>query len=207
MQQLAGQGNLAIMFPIAITIFLVAVLFVSRYAYRKWREDRASSRDNSSLRDGTYWRATVGEVIDGETVLVFDSERKLTLRLDSIACPPHGRYCSEVARSGLAELIDGKDIFYQAHMRDDLGRVVSTIFALCDGHWTNINVRMVGLGHAWVKRADLGHLSSERQDELERMERSAKTCRLGLWGAVDPVPPGLRRNGSGLDSAQRRCVH
>jgi len=206
MQQLAGQGSLVIILSIAFTIAFVAVLFLSRYAYRKWHQDRASSRQNAASRSGMYWRATVSEVIDGETVLVCDDGRKLTLRLDSIACPAHGRYCREIARRGLAELIDGKDIFYQAHARDDLGRVISTIFALIDGSWTNVNVRMAGLGHAWVKRADFCYLSSERQEELERMERSAKTCRLGLWGPVDPVMHAPRANGGDPESARRSRV-
>jgi len=206
MQQLAGQGSLAVLYPLAIAISIVAVLFISRYAYRKWWRGGASYREDSASLNGMYWRATVSEVIDGETVLVCDDDRKLTLRLDSIACPAHGRYSSEVARLGLAELIDGKDIFYQVHTRDELGRVLSTIFALIDGSWTNVNVRMVGLGHAWVRRTDFDHLSSERQEELDRMERSAKTCRLGLWGPVDPVPPGPRANGSDPEE-QRPRVH
>ncbi len=206
MQQLAGQVSLAVFPSLAIGISLVAVLLVSAYAYRQWRAGRAVSREYSASRNGMYWRATVAEVIDGETVRVCDDDRKLTLRLDSIACPAHGRYCSEIARRGLAELIDGKDIFYQAHACDELGRVVSTIFALIDGSWTNVNVRMVGLGHAWVKRADFDHLSIERQDELERMERSAKTCRLGLWGPVDPLPPVPRAN-DGDPEQQRPRVH
>jgi endonuclease YncB( thermonuclease family) len=209
MQHLAGQYDLAILVSIAaaitiLTLFLAAVR-ANRFSRRA--PGQGPSRHGDGHPGGTYWPARVLEVIDGETLRVRDSGRMLTLRLGSITCPSQARYFSDIARGGLAELIDGRDIVYEAHSRDELGRIESTIFVLREGKWTNVNALMVRLGQAWVKRDADPRLSSARQDELARMERWAKSNRAGIWGATDPSLARPLANGSGARSTQRSRLH
>ncbi|PCI06627.1 MAG: hypothetical protein COB77_06505, partial [Gammaproteobacteria bacterium] len=54
---------------------------------------------------------------------------------------------------------------------------------------TNVNERMVTLGHAWVMRRYYGHLSNKRKNQLNRLERWAKLKKVGLWKQLNPIPP------------------
>ncbi|MEO0972229.1 MAG: thermonuclease family protein [Pseudomonadota bacterium] len=53
----------------------------------------------------------------------------------------------------------------------------------------NVNERLVTLGHAWVMRGLYYHLPKARQQQLDRLERWARSKRVGLWRTEDPIPP------------------
>ena len=57
------------------------------------------------------------------------------------------------------------------------------------GEWLNVNERMVVLGYAWMMRKFYIHLSRKRQITLNRMETWAKSKKVGLWKAHNPIPP------------------
>jgi endonuclease YncB( thermonuclease family) len=58
-----------------------------------------------------------------------------------------------------------------------------------------VNARMVTLGHAWVMRNFNHHLSKERKDELYKLERWARSKKVGLWEFENPIPPWQWRGG------------
>jgi endonuclease YncB( thermonuclease family) len=143
-------------------------------------------------------RFKVEHVIDGDTVIVSTSRSKLKIRLDSIDCPEDGQKWGGIATAGLIKLIGGKHVHLEDHGADRYERTVATLYVRHgnDAEWININERMVTLGHAWVMRAYYKHLPKHRQDKLNRLERWAKSKRVGLWKADNPVPPWKWRGNS-----------
>ena len=89
----------------------------------------------------------------------------------------------DIAKYGLIKLIGGRRIRFQTHARDRYGRTVATLYVRRkdNGEWQNVNARMVTLGHAWVYGQHYADLPPERRNELNRLERWARSKRVGLW--------------------------
>jgi micrococcal nuclease len=138
----------------------------------------------------------VDHVIDGDTVIVSSPGNELKIRLDSIDCPEDGQEWGEIATAGLIKLIGGKHVHLEEHKIDRYERTVATLYVRHDNdpEWLNVNERMITLGHAWVMRRFYEHLPKHRQDKLNRLERWAKSKRVGLWKADNPIPPWEWRN-------------
>jgi micrococcal nuclease len=79
----------------------------------------------------------------------------------------------------------------ETHHSDHYERTVATLYVFDnnDTKWTNVNERMVMLGHAWVMRRFYGHLPRHKQTQLNKLERWAKSKRVGLWKAPNPIAP------------------
>lgn len=177
-------------------VLLVILALVSLVPRKKDRPDppartRRASVHRLKVRRSPLERATVFRIIDGDTVIVTNGWKQVTLRLDGIDCPENGQPWGDTAKYGLVKLIGGRDIRYEDHGEDAYGRTLATIFVFQQDkpELMNVNVRMVVLGHAWVSRPMFGHLPVDRQQELVRAARWAKSKRVGLWKTNNPVPP------------------
>ena len=146
---------------------------------------------DSEQNIANFPRFKVEHVIDGDTVIVSTLWSKLRIRLDSIDCPEDGQEWGEIATAGLIKLIGGKHVHLEDHGTDRYERRVATLYVPHnnDSGWMNVNERMVTLGHAWVMRKYYKHLPKHRQDKLNQLERWAKSKKVGLWKAKNPVPP------------------
>lgn len=181
---------------IAIVMAIAAVIAFFRIAFSR---DRHGGRSTTKVEhEKALQTAKVDHVIDGDTVIVSSSYQKFRIRLDSIDCPEDGQHWGDIAKYGLIKLVGGRDIRFEEHGQDKHGRTFATIYVQ-DGFsdkWINVNARMVTLGHAWVMRRFYKHLTKERQNELNRLERWAKTKKVGLWNTPNPIPPWKWRNNS-----------
>jgi endonuclease YncB( thermonuclease family) len=141
-------------------------------------------------------RVEVRHVIDGDTVIVSKSWSQTRIRLDAIDCPEDGQDWGNISKAGLIKLIGGRCVYLETHGVDEHGRTLATVYLQdsAGSEWINVNERMVMLGHAWVARKYYGHLPKPRQDQLNRLERWARSKRVGLWGTEDPIPPWQWRN-------------
>ena len=137
-------------------------------------------------------------MIDGDTVIVSNRKNKLTIRLDSIDCPEDGQVWGDNATAGLIKLIGGKHVHVEIHTTDHYGRMVATLYVLDKNgsEWINVNEKMVVKGHAWVMRKYYKHLPEHRQIKLNRLERWARSKKVGLWRLPNPVPPWNWRRGN-----------
>jgi endonuclease YncB( thermonuclease family) len=142
-------------------------------------------------------RYKVEHVIDGDTVVVSSLSHEHRIRLDSIDCPEDGQEWGDIATAGLIKLIGGKHVHLEEHKTDRYERMVATLYVIQENEseWINVNERMVTLGHAWVMRAYYKHLPKDRQDKLNKLERWAKSKKVGLWKSPNPIPPWSWRNG------------
>ena len=136
-------------------------------------------------------KVTVRWVIDGDSIIATKGWHDITIRLDAIDCPEDGQYWGDIAKYGLIKLIGGKTVYLEDHGIDLHGRTLATIYIRHrqKNEWLNINERMVTLGHAWVMRRFYDHLPKDRQDKLNRLESWARSKKIGLWHASDPIPP------------------
>ena len=150
---------------------------------------------------GGLQRVKVEHVIDGDTVIVSDSWSEIRIRLDAIDCPEDGQHWGNTATAGLIKLIGGRYVHIETHGVDRHGRTLATIYLWHDhgSKWINVNERMVMLGHAWVMRKYYRHLPKTRQHQLDRLERWARSKRVGLWKTNDPIPPWQWRNQEYMD--------
>ena len=123
---------------------------------------------------------------------------RIRIRLDSIDCPEDGQQWGDIAKFGLIKLIGGREVRLEEHGLDRYDRTLATIYVRHgnDSEWFNVNERMVTLGHAWVMRRYYDHLAKDRQDQLNRLERWARSKKVGLWKTPNPIPPWKWRSES-----------
>jgi len=131
------------------------------------------------------------KVYDGDTFLASLSGNTVKVRLDSIDCPEDDQPWGSTATAGLIKLIGGKSVRMELHGFDDYGRTLATLYVqnASSGEWTNVNERMIILGHAWVMHMYLDHLPLSRQTKLRRLQDWSRSRRVGLWRTEAPVPP------------------
>jgi endonuclease YncB( thermonuclease family) len=174
---------------------LVIRIFAGSSGRRPGRDTRSVESRTETL---TTLAITSGEVagevlwvLDGDTIDVRIDGRTIRVRLDAIDCPEDGQPWGNTAKAGLIKMIGRKPVLLEVHGVDDYGRMLATVFARYgpEGKPTNVNERMVMLGHAWVLRGYCAHLPRERQRQLFRLETWARSKKVGLWRTPDPVPP------------------
>ena len=145
----------------------------------------------SNVQIENLHQAYVQWVIDGDTVALINRSHEMTIRLDSIDSPEDGQPWGDTAKFALIKMIGRQNVRLEVHGIDPYGRTLGTIYVWNHQkiEWTNVNERMVMLGHAWVMRMYYDHLPEDRQDKLNSLERWAKSKKIGLWKATDPIPP------------------
>ena len=138
----------------------------------------------------------VEHIIDGDTVIVVKDWHKIRIRLDSIDCPEAGQHWGDTAKYGLIKLIGGQKVRIEEHGQDSYERILATIYVQhgYGSEWINVNEKMVTLGHAWVMRRFYDHLPKDRQEKLNRLERWARSKKIGMWQTPNPIPPWTWRS-------------
>jgi len=176
-----------------LLIVIIALALIARFLFSR-PSTRVASLPEEAASD--LQRVKVRYVIDGDTVIVSKSWSEVRIRLDAIDCPEDGQDWGNVSKAGLIKLIGGQYVYLETHGVDRHGRMLATVYLQNspDSEWINVNERMVMLGHAWVARKYYGHLPKPRQDQLNKLERWAKSKRVGLWNTENPIPPWQWRN-------------
>ncbi len=213
MQELVTSNDPLLIFLLMIFVSILAILFLwsskqnhqdqssekkSKNEFQKRYRNRSHEKSIQKEQIQSFHWAKVEHVIDGDTVIVSKTWHKFKIRLDSIDCPEDGQHWGDIATYGLIKLIGGRKIQYEDHGLDHYGRTLATIYVQQDSGsgWTNVNERMITLGHAWVMRRFYNHLPKNRQDKLNQLERWARTKKVGLWKSTNPIPPWKWRNQS-----------
>ena len=130
-------------------------------------------------------------IVDGDTVEVSNSNDEFKVRLYAIDCPEKDQNWGETAKAGLIKMIGGREsyVLLEIHGKDKYNRILATIYVEDESSIINVNERMVMLGHAWVMRRFYDQLPKNRKYKINRLERWAKSKRVGLWKSENPVPP------------------
>jgi len=134
-----------------------------------------------SIAQAADFSGRVVGIIDGDTIEVLHHQRAERIRLSGIDCPEKGQAYGQKAKHAVADIAFGKDVMLQTHGKDKYGRTLADV-RLLDG--THVNHKLVEDGWCWWYRK-----YAPRNRELERLEKTARAAKKGLW--VDPVqvPP------------------
>ena len=201
------------LFAVIVIIVLIATVimmfgFYPRNKKEHWKKDAGWTEthypQNANIKEPqkeavgdaqiqNFQKVKVEHIIDGDTVIVSTAWDKIKIRLDSIDCPEGDQHWGDIATFGLIKLIGGREVHIEDHGLDldPYERTLATIYVKhgYGSEWINVNERMVTLGHAWVMRRFYKHLPKDRQDQLNRLERWARSKKVGLWKTQKPIPP------------------
>lgn len=132
------------------------------------------------------FEARVIEVLDGDTVEVLDiSGETRRIRLAGIDAPESAQAFGVRAKRKLIELAYGRTVQVKGAKVDKYRRHVAKL--LDGGH--DINLTMVAAGAAWWYRKYSREQPPADRGLYEAAETAARSARVGLWAAEDPVPP------------------
>ena len=130
------------------------------------------------------FKSIVSDVIDGDTVEVFDGKKKTRIRLDDLDARETQQEYGSVATKYLTKKIFGKEIIVAYREKDVYGRLIATLYFENKKPYAkdfNINEDLVRKGHAHAKGI---RYSAE--------QRHAREQNLGVW-KYDGVDPGIFR--------------
>jgi micrococcal nuclease len=124
---------------------------------------------------------SVVKVHDGDTLTVVFHGTSQRVRLAGIDCPesdqPYGAEATEIAKT----LALNREVTVTPITTDRYGRTVAEV-TLQDGR--SLNRELVKAGACWWFRK-----YAPNDVELKRLEREARTQRLGVWATESPVSP------------------
>lgn len=114
------------------------------------------------------------KVIDGDTIICVNADKKTRIRLYGIDAPEKGQAYGDQARKALAAMLAGKRANYEKMARDRYGRTVALVYR----GGKNVNLEMVKSGCVWVygqfcKKPFCG--------QWREVEQEARQARRGLW--------------------------
>ena len=138
---------------------------------------------HSPCRAENRLSGTVVSVMDGDTLGIRTPNRAFVkVRLYGIDAPEHGQAYGNKAKKALSCLVFKKNVSIVVKDIDTYKRVVGIV-------WTqgrNINEQMIRKGYAWVYR---WFCREPEKSRWLKLEKEAKTERIGLWAGKKPVPP------------------
>ena len=120
-------------------------------------------------------------VSDGDTIKVLRAGKQVRVRLSGIDCPEKRQAFGKRAKRFTSDLVFAKTVTVKVTDIDRYKRIVGEVI-LKDG--TNLNHALVRAGLAWWYQR---YAPGDR--ELERLEKSARENKRGLWADPDPLPP------------------
>lgn len=146
----------------------------------------AGAADARRVRAG-WISGRIVAVHDGDTATLKRTDgARIKLRFYGVDAPelatrdwPEQAYARDAARFMQGLLLE-QDVSVRLTGDQTYGRLVGEIFV--DGHSAPRELLRAGYGW-WNERY------AARDSDLERLQRTAKATRRGLWGAVNPEPP------------------
>jgi endonuclease YncB( thermonuclease family) len=121
-------------------------------------------------------------VADGDTITVLDATKKQhKIRFYGIDTPETAQAFGAKAKQFTSSLCFGKQVSVDIRDTDRYGRTVGVV--MVDGG-DAVNSALVGAGLAWWYER-----YAKNDKELERLEKNARSAKLGLWADKNPVPP------------------
>jgi endonuclease YncB( thermonuclease family) len=120
-------------------------------------------------------------VSDGDTIKVLRAGKQVRVRLSGIDCPEKRQAFGKRAKRFTSDLVFAKEVTVKVMDVDRYKRIVGEVI-LKDG--TILNHELVRAGLAWwYQRYAPG------DQTLERLEKTARENKRGLWADPHPVPP------------------
>lgn len=141
--------------------------------------------------------AEVIKVSDGDTLWVKNNNgNKIKIRLYGIDCPELAQPYGKNAAAFAAKTVLHKNVLVQNMDKDQYGRMVA-IISPPNGK-ASLNELLVQNGYAWYY--GMHCKTTGFCKKLRQLEKSARNQQLGLWQALNPVPPWDYRKKAAYDT-------
>jgi micrococcal nuclease len=145
---------------------------------------RTGQRGDNVLVAEEVFKASVRDVVDGDSVVVQDNGKTTVLRLDGVDAPELSQAFGNDARDFLRNLLIGKVVIVRRLSRlhpngESLARV--------EVDDADVSAALISRGLAW----HCGRYAENR--ELAVAEKVAKDGKQGLWRDATPTPPWVFR--------------
>ena len=127
----------------------------------------------------------VKKVIDGDSIVVTDRGKEMTVRLWGIDTPEYRQTYSKVAKKYTMALLGNSEVALEVKDWDKYGRMVALV-RMQNGKYAN--EELVRAGYAWVH---IYYCKEPVCKEWKRHEKNAQEQRLGLWHEKDSVAPWI----------------
>lgn len=128
----------------------------------------------------------VHKVVDGDTIHVFDDNKKLhKVRLLGIDAPEIDQSFGIESREMLKNLIEGERVIIGTRKKDRYKRVLGKIF-LDD---MDVNLMMINKGLAWHYKRYIKDQARRDLPIYSEAEQIARDNRIGLWSDAAFIPP------------------
>lgn len=187
-----GAAALIVVLSVVMAWVMTLVLLAALPAGAARRAAPERSTDSVTLR------GEVIAVIDGDTLVVLDAQREAhRIRLAGIDAPERDQAHGDVARHALVDWVQRRQVLVTGHKFDRWQRLVGRVWLAGE----DLNLRLVGSGHAWHDRMHLAEQTEADQQRYAAAEAAARRDRLGLWAAPDPTPPVVFRRLKSLGQA------
>jgi endonuclease YncB( thermonuclease family) len=139
--------------------------------------------------------AKVIAVIDGDTVIVQQGNKKTTVRLTGIDAPEKTQPFGPASRAALQALVLRKEVRVITKAIDDYGRTVGIV----EAGGLNVNEEQLRRGMAW----EYSHFHADKA--LIALQAEAQRTRMGLWSQANPQPPWeFRKSQAGAEQASAK---
>jgi endonuclease YncB( thermonuclease family) len=125
------------------------------------------------------WEGKVVEVIDGDSIVVLQENRRVHVQLAAIDCPEMNQPWGEKARQLTAYLTFGNQVIVWPAYEDSDGQYFAFVFT----EDINLNKALLRAGLAWHYR------KYSRDPLLTALEMEARAAKKGLWSDPKPVAP------------------
>ncbi len=133
------------------------------------------------------YKAKVLSISDGDSMIVFYSNRKEKIILYGVDCPEIKQDFGIQAKQFTNQVCFGKDVSINEHGLDSRGRVIAEVY-LADG--SSLNEQLVKQGLAWWSDK-----YAPGDKTLRLLHYNAKAQKSGLWSVPNPIAPWTFRNG------------
>ena len=153
-------------------------------------ESNPSLSDSPSKKDSrievslSQFSGEVFRVIDGDTIIVSDASKKITIRLSEIDCPEKDQPFGPEATQFTSDFVLGKRVTLKVSAVDKYGRRVAKVI-LSDGQDLNSALMIAGLAW-WYERFS-------NDTSLRDLEAEARRKKIGLWQENHPIAPWVFR--------------
>lgn len=148
-------------------------------------------------------QARVVGITDGDTVKVLTLDRKeIKVRLAGIDAPEREQPFGKASKQALSDLVFGRDVTLDGDKVDRYGRLVAKI----EYQGYDVNLEMIRLGMAWWYRKYADEQTPADQAMYEGAEVDARSKKVGLWTAAEPVPPWEWRTKRGRGQGAERAI-
>ena len=150
-------------------LFLVLVLLVVTTADAK-----------ASIFSGKVVR-----IIDGDTIVILTTERRVRVRLAGIDTPEKNQPWGNAATREMRRLVAGRTVDVEWHKKDRWNRKIGIVYS--EGQ--DVGLVMVERGFAWHFKRYANEQTHSNREAYAAAEASARHRKKGLWSDPEPIAP------------------